>query len=96
MIFIDIDKPNLIDIHNYLIRNIRIDLIKNNNILGKDILEFKYRNRQCDIMILNNNVIAITIRQNRFNERNYSQKNNLYLKNKSDIFLKKQTKGEDK
>jgi hypothetical protein len=40
--------------------------------------------------ILNNNVIAITIRQNRFNERNYSQKNNLYLKNKSDIFLKKQ------
>jgi hypothetical protein len=57
MIFIDIDKPNLIDIHNYLIRNIRIDLIKNNNILGKDILEFKYRNRQCDIMILNNNVI---------------------------------------
>ena len=40
--------------------------------------------------ILSNNVIAITIRQNRFNERNYSQKNNLYLKNKSDIFLKKQ------
>jgi hypothetical protein len=40
--------------------------------------------------IISNNVIAITIRQNRFNERNYSQKNNLYLKKKSDIFLKKQ------
>jgi len=57
MNFIDIDKPNLIDIHNYLIKNIRIDSIKNNNIMGKDILEFTYRNRQCDIMILNNNII---------------------------------------
>ncbi len=48
----------------------------------QDNLYYKY--------ILNNNVIAITIRQNRFNERNYYQKNNLYLKNKSNIFLKKQ------
>jgi len=40
--------------------------------------------------ILNNNVVAITVRQNRFNERNYSQATDLLLKNKSDIFLLKQ------
>ena len=50
----------------------------------------QYQNNHYYKYILSNNVIAITIRQNRFNERNYSQKNNLYLKNKSDIFLKKQ------
>ena len=42
--------------------------------------------------ILNNNVVAITVRQNRFNERNYSQTTDLLLKNKSDIFLLKQIK----
>ena len=50
----------------------------------------QYQDNRYYKYILSNNVIAITIRQNRFNERNYSQKNNLYLKNKSDIFLKKQ------
>ena len=50
----------------------------------------QYQDNRYYKYILRNNVIAITIRQNRFNERNYSQKNNLYLKNKSDIFLKKQ------
>ena len=40
--------------------------------------------------ILNNNVVAITVRQNRFNERNYSQTTDLLLKNKSDAFLIKQ------
>ncbi len=42
--------------------------------------------------ILNNNIVAITIRQNRFNERNYSQTTDLLLKNKSDTFLLKQIK----
>ena len=42
--------------------------------------------------ILNNNVVAITVRQNRFNERNYSQTTDLLLKNKSDAFLIKQIK----
>lgn len=50
----------------------------------------QYQDNRYYKYILSNNVIAITIRQNRFNERNYFQKNNLYLKNKSDIFLKKQ------
>jgi len=50
----------------------------------------QYQDNRYYKYILSNNVIAITIRQNRFNERNYSQKNNLNLKNKSDIFLKKQ------
>jgi hypothetical protein len=36
--------------------------------------------------------VAITVRQNRFNERNYSQSTNLFLKKKSEIFLKKQIK----
>ena len=40
--------------------------------------------------ILNNNVVAITVRQNRFNERNYSQTTDLLLKKKSDFFLIKQ------
>jgi hypothetical protein len=40
--------------------------------------------------ILNNNVVAITVRQNRFNERNYSQTTDLILKKKSDFFLIKQ------
>lgn len=52
--------------------------------------EKQYQKNRYYKYILSNNVVAITIRQNRFNERNYSQKNNLVLKNKSDIFLKKQ------
>lgn len=52
----------------------------------------QYQDNRYYKYILNNNVIAITIRQNRFNERNYSQKKNLYLKNKSNFFLKKQIK----
>jgi hypothetical protein len=52
--------------------------------------EKQYKKNRYYKYILSNNVVAITIRQNRFNERNYSQKNNLVLKNKSDIFLKKQ------
>jgi hypothetical protein len=40
--------------------------------------------------ILKNNVVAITIRQNRFNERNLSQTKNKFLQKQSDIFLKKQ------
>ena len=40
--------------------------------------------------ILKNNVVAITIRQNRFNERNLRQAKNKFLQNQSDIFLKKQ------
>lgn len=38
--------------------------------------------------ILKNNVVAITIRQNRFNERNMSQSKNKFLQKKSDFFLK--------
>jgi hypothetical protein len=40
--------------------------------------------------ILKNNVVAITIRQNRFNERNLNQSKNNFFQKKSDIFLKKQ------
>ena len=40
--------------------------------------------------ILKNNVVAITIRQNRFNERNLSQTKNKFLQKQSDIFLIKQ------
>ena len=40
--------------------------------------------------ILKNNVVAITIRQNRFNERNLRQAKNKFLQKQSDIFLKKQ------
>jgi hypothetical protein len=54
--------------------------------------EKQYQNNLYYKYILNNNVVAITIRQNRFNERNYSQTTSLFLKNKSDIFLKKQIK----
>ena len=52
--------------------------------------EKQYQNNIYYKYILNNNVIAITVRQNRFNERNYSQTTDLFLKNKSDIFLIKQ------
>ena len=52
--------------------------------------EKRYQNNSYYKYILNNNVVAITIRQNRFNERNHSQTTNLFLKNKSDIFLIKQ------
>ena len=52
--------------------------------------EKQYQNNSYYKYILNNNVVAITIRQNRFNERNHSQTTNLFLKNKSDIFLIKQ------
>ena len=52
----------------------------------------QYQNNHYYKYILNNNVVAITIRQNRFNERNYSQTKNLFLKKKSDIFLWKQIK----
>lgn len=52
--------------------------------------EKQYQNNIYYKYILNNNVVAITVRQNRFNERNYSQATDLFLKNKSDIFLIKQ------
>lgn len=52
--------------------------------------EKKYQNNFYYKYILNNNVVAITIRQNRFNERNYSQISNQFLKNKSENFLNKQ------
>ena len=52
--------------------------------------EKQYQNNSYYRYILNNNVVAITVRQNRFNERNYSQTTNLFLKKKSEIFLKKQ------
>jgi hypothetical protein len=52
--------------------------------------ERQYQNNIYYKYILNNNVVAITVRQNRFNERNYSQTTDLILKKKSDIFLIKQ------
>jgi hypothetical protein len=52
--------------------------------------ERQYQNNSYYKYILNNKVVAITIRQNRFNERNHSQTTNQFLKNKSDIFLIKQ------
>ena len=52
--------------------------------------EKQYQNNSYYRYILNNNVVAITVRQNRFNERNYSQTTNLFLKKKSEIFLIKQ------
>ena len=54
--------------------------------------ERQYQNNIYYKYILNNNVVAITIRQNRFNERNYAQSTNLLLKKKSYIFLMKQIK----
>jgi hypothetical protein len=54
--------------------------------------EKQHQNNSYYKYILNNNIVAITIRQNRFNERNYSQTTDLLLKNKSDIFLLKQIK----
>jgi len=54
--------------------------------------EKQYQNNIYYKYILNNSIVAITIRQNRFNERNYSQTTDLLLKNKSDIFLLKQIK----
>jgi hypothetical protein len=54
--------------------------------------ERQHQNNSYYKYILNNNIVAITIRQNRFNERNYSQITDLLLKNKSDIFLLKQIK----
>ena len=54
--------------------------------------EKQHQNNSYYKYILNNNIVAITIRQNRFNERNYSQITDLLLKNKSDIFLLKQIK----
>ena len=50
----------------------------------------KYQNNNYYKYILKNNVIAITVRQNRYDENNFSNSNNLFLKKKSDIFLKKQ------
>ena len=52
--------------------------------------EKQYQNNSYYKYILNNNIVAITIRQNRFNERNYSQTTDLILKKKSDFFLIKQ------
>ena len=52
----------------------------------------QYQNNSYYKYILNNNIVAITIRQNRFNERNHSQTTDLLLKNKSDTFLIKQIK----
>ena len=42
--------------------------------------EKQYQNNIYYKYILNNNVVAITVRQNRFNERNYSQTTDLLLK----------------
>ena len=50
----------------------------------------QYRNNFYYKYILKNNIVAITIRQNRYNERNFNQTKNTFLKKKSDIFLKKQ------
>jgi len=52
--------------------------------------EKQHQNNSYYKYILNNNIVAITIRQNRFNERNYSQTTDLILKKKSDFFLIKQ------
>ena len=52
----------------------------------------KYQNNKYYKYILNNNVVAIVVRQNRYNERNIFQKNNSLLKNKSKTFLEKQIK----
>ena len=49
-----------------------------------------YQNNVYYKYILNNNAVAITIRQNRFNERNFSQISNQILKKKSENFLNKQ------
>jgi hypothetical protein len=54
--------------------------------------EKQYQNNSYYKYILNDNIVAITIRQNRFNERNHSQTTDLLLKNKSDTFLLKQIK----
>ena len=54
--------------------------------------EKQHQNNSYYKYILNNNIVAITIRQNRFNERNYSQTTDPLSKNKSDIFLLKQIK----
>jgi len=50
----------------------------------------QYRNNFYYKYILKNNIVAITIRQNRYNERNFNQTKKILLKKKSDIFLKKQ------
>ena len=52
--------------------------------------EKRYQNNVYYKYILNNNAVAITIRQNRFNERNFSQISNQILKKKSENFLNKQ------
>ena len=52
--------------------------------------EKRYQNNVYYKYILNNNAVAITIRQNRFNERNSSQISNQILKKKSENFLNKQ------
>ena len=52
--------------------------------------EKRYQNNVYYKYILNNNAVAITIRQNRFNEINFSQISNQILKKKSENFLNKQ------
>ena len=57
----------------------------------KDLLnEFSFKNKLCDNKYLdiinNNNVVSISVRQNRFSERK-NNKNNIYSINKSNDFL---------
>jgi hypothetical protein len=55
----DIDI-SLNSIFKYLVNNEYITYINIINIMGTNVLKFKYRNRDCDIMTLNNKII-ITI-----------------------------------
>jgi hypothetical protein len=68
--------------------NYRNDILKELSFKNK----YKYKKNKYYKYILNNNVVAIVVRQNRFNERNIYQKNNILFKKKSDIFLEKQIK----
>jgi hypothetical protein len=68
--------------------NYRNDILKELSFKNK----YKYKKNKYYKYILNNNVVAIVVRQNRFNERNIYQKNNIFFKKKSDIFLEKQIK----
>jgi len=49
-----------------------------------------YQNNIYYNYILNNNVVAITVRQNRYDEGNFSNNKKFLFKKKSDFFLKKQ------
>jgi len=68
--------------------NYRYNILKELSFKNK----YKYKKNKYYKYILHNNVVAIVVRQNRFNERNIYQKNNIFFKKKSDIFLEKQIK----